>query len=133
MRSDILEQAKRIRESMDKAAAYLTDEQAAEVLELYRPWEAGEAYAAGDMRRDGDVLYRCVQAHTSQEAWRPALTPALWARISVEEWPEWVQPTGAQDAYAKDAKVSHNGAHWISETDANVWEPGVYGWKEVTE
>ena len=41
------------------------------------------------------------------------------------------QPTGAQDAYAKGAKVSHNGKHWISDVDNNVWEPGVYGWSEA--
>ena len=50
-----------------------------------------------------------------------------------EEWPEWSQPVGAHDAYSKDAKVSHNGKHWISNVDSNVWEPGVYGWTEATE
>lgn len=39
---------------------------------------------------------------------------------------------GAQDAYAKDSKVTHNGKKWISSYDANVWEPGVYGWEEQT-
>lgn len=38
---------------------------------------------------------------------------------------------GAQSAYAMGAKVSHNGKHWISTADANVWEPGVYGWEEA--
>ena len=36
----------------------------------------------------------------------------------------------AHDAYAKDSKVTHNGKKWISSYDANVWEPGVYGWEE---
>ena len=58
----------------------------------------------------------------------PDATPALWVVVTVEEWPEWVQPTGAQDAYAKDAKVTHNEERWISDVDSNVWEPGVYGW-----
>lgn len=131
MRSDILEQAKKIRASMDKAASHLTDEQAAEAIDLYLPWEVGIAYVAGDIRRDEEKLYKCVQAHTSQADWKPALVPALWTLISVEEWPEWVQPTGAHDAYAKGAQVSHNGTHWTSDVDANVWEPGVYGWTEV--
>ena len=50
-----------------------------------------------------------------------------------QEWPEWVQPTGSTDAYAKGAKVIHNGSKWTSDVDANTWEPGVYGWTEVTE
>ena len=44
---------------------------------------------------------------------------------------EWVQPTGATDAYAKGSKVTHNGKTWTSTADANVWEPGVYGWSEI--
>lgn len=68
------------------------------------------------------------KAHTSQADWRSALTPALWVAVSVEEWPEWVQPAGAHDAYAYGAKVTHNNSHWISEIETNVYEPGVYGW-----
>lgn len=50
-----------------------------------------------------------------------------------EEWPAWSQPVGAHDAYSSGAKVSHNGKHWISSVDNNVWEPGVYGWTEQEE
>ena len=39
---------------------------------------------------------------------------------------------GSTDAYAKGAKVSHNGKHWTSDVGANVWEPGAYGWTEAT-
>lgn len=46
-------------------------------------------------------------------------------------YPAWVQPTGVHDAYAKGARVLHNNKKWISTTDANVWEPGVYGWQEA--
>ena len=28
--------------------------------------------------------------------------------------------------------VRMNGKHWTSDVDSNVWEPGVYGWTEVT-
>ena len=40
-------------------------------------------------------------------------------------------PAGAADAYPKGAHVSHAGYHWESAIDANVWEPGVYGWDIV--
>lgn len=50
---------------------------------------------------------------------------------STEEYPAWVQPTGAHDAYAQGAKVSHNGKKWTSDVANNVWEPGVFGWTEV--
>lgn len=47
-------------------------------------------------------------------------------------YPEWIQPTGAGDAYALNAHVMHNGHEWVSLYAANVWEPGVFGWTQVT-
>lgn len=110
-----------------------TDEVALSSVDMYPAWEICVSYAVGDRIRHNEILYRCVQVHTSQEGWTPNATPALWTRVSVEEWPEWVQPTGVQDAYAAGDKVSHNGLHWISAVDNNVWEPGVYGWTEAQE
>ena len=46
---------------------------------------------------------------------------------------EWVQPTDATNAYPKDWTVTHDGKTWVSLTPANVWEPGVSGWREVVE
>ena len=123
--------AERMRQTLNIATSYLDDEQAESVTELFPQWESGTTYEVGDRRQYDSLLYRCVQAHTSQVGWTPPQVPALWVRTSTEEWPEWIQPTGAHDAYNKDDKVSHNGKHWISAVDANVWEPGVYGWNEV--
>lgn len=125
------ENAQKIANSITLATSYLDDEQAETVTNLYSLWEVGVAYAVGDRRQYDGLLYRCVQAHTSQADWTPPQVPALWVRTSTEEWPEWIQPQGAHDAYAKDSKVSHLGKHWISTVDANIWEPSVYGWEEV--
>lgn len=43
------------------------------------------------------------------------------------DWPEWVQPTGAHNAYAKGSQVTHNGERYVSKINANVWEPGAFG------
>lgn len=101
-------------------------------IDWYKQWVAGESLKVGDRRAYEEILYEVVQAHTTQDGWEPPNVPALFKRVWTEEYPEWVQPTGAHDAYAKGAKVSHNGKKWVSTADANVWEPGVYGW-EVTE
>jgi hypothetical protein len=42
----------------------------------------------------------------------------------------WRQPSGGHDAYPRDWKVSHEGKDWVSLITANVWEPGVSGWRE---
>ena len=101
----------------------------------FAEWAYPVSYKAGAIRRYKDRLYRCVQAHTSQEDWTPVETPSLWAEIAdpSEEWPQWAQPIGAHDAYNAGDKVSHSGKKWVSEIDANVWEPGVYGWTEQAE
>lgn len=116
---------------VDVAIGYLDDAQAEAVTVLFDEWKSGVAYAVGDRRTFEGLLYRCVQAHTSQDDWTPPVVPALWTRTSTEEWPEWIQPTGAHDAYEKGAKVSHSGKHWINDIDSNVYEPGVYGWTEA--
>ena len=124
--------AKLLRKLIEQLAVTLDDETALTGVELFPAWAVGKAYAVDDRVQHGGILYKCIQAHTSQADWTPDVTPALWVVVTVEEWPEWVQPTGAQDAYAKDSKVTHNGKKWISSYDANVWEPGVYGWEEQT-
>ena len=125
------EKALLLRSLIEKAALSLTDEDALDAVELYPIWQINTAYAVSDRIRHDGILYRCVQSHTSQAGWEPDKTPALWTVVSLDEWPAWVQPVGASDAYAKGAKVSHKDKHWVSDVDANVWEPSVYGWSEV--
>ena len=111
----------------------IDDVTATEHAGLFALWAPGTRYLPGEIRRYEEPLYRCVQEHTSQEDWTPDITPALWTRIGdpAEEWPEWSQPIGAQDAYmAGDKVMTYDGRHWVSTVDNNVWEPGVYGWKE---
>ena len=117
---------------MDLAGAQLNDAVALDAMAIYPAWEIGKAYAVNDRRRYGDFLYKCVQAHTSQADWTPDAVPALWVKISTEEWPEWVQPTGAHDAYNTGDKVTYNGKRYVSRIDANVYSPEAYpaGWEE---
>lgn len=108
---------------------------ASEQSMLFAEWVPGVNYNVGQLRRYGGTLYRCVQAHTSQTGWEPDAAASLWAVTSdpADEWPTWSQPVGSHDAYSAGAQVSHNGKHWISDVDGNVWEPGVYGWTEAAE
>lgn len=124
-----IERARQLRQLIEQASISLSDEVALTGIELFPAWETDKSYAVDDRVRYEGTLYKCVQAHTSQSDWMPSAVPALWTRVSLDEWPEWVQPTGAQDAYNTGDKVTYNGTHWISTVDANVWAPGVYGWE----
>lgn len=50
----------------------------------------------------------------------------------VDEWPEFVRPTGAHDAYPMGAKITYKGKRYVSLVDANCWPPDEYpqGWQE---
>ena len=111
----------------------ISDEAALEAISLFPHWKEDITVAKDARYQYNGKLYRVVQAHTTQADWTPDATPALWVIVSLEEWPDWVQPTGAHDAYAKGDKVTHSSKKWTSDVDANTWEPGVYGWTEVVE
>ena len=133
------DEARAYRKQFEALAAYAPAEMALENPDAFPVWSADSiSYTAENPQskvRYGDLLYKCLTSHTSQESWKPDVSPSLWVRIDdpAIEWPEWRQPQGSHDAYPKGAKVSHNGKKWTSDVDANVWEPGVYGWTEYTE
>lgn len=63
--------------------------------------------------------------------------PAGWVYVAEDIThddliPPWVQPAGAHDAYPLDAQVVYGEKAWVSLIDANVWQPGISGWREAT-
>lgn len=120
------------RKYIEQAAASLSDESALNVPELYTHWQPNITLEINNRVYWNDKLYRVVQTHTTQEGWEPNQTPALFTEIAKPgEIPEWKQPTGAQDSYNQGDKVRYNNIIWESEVNNNVWEPGVYGWKQI--
>ncbi len=107
-----------------------------------QPTGAHNAYNVGDKvhypQSDSPVYVSTIDGNV----WSPDVYPTGWKLDAEgggpeepeepggETYPEWVQPTGAHDAYSKGAKVSHDSKHWTSDIDGNVWKPGVYGWTE---
>ena len=124
----------------DAAAAYAAaKEEAAEVeeaeTELKKDWifHLGEFVNVGDEIVYNGKVYEVLQAHTLAAEWVPDQVPALY-HLKADpgvEWPDFVQPTGAHDAYKAGDKVTFEGAHYISLIDNNVWSPKDYpaGWQ----
>lgn len=131
-----LTNAQKLRTAINDVGAMLTDEQALTVPLIYPAWNGdGVSYTIGRRVMYGSMLYKCLQAHTSQATWTPTDAPSLWTKVLIPTpgvITEWEQPSST-NPYAKGDKVKHNGKIWTSDIDNNVWEPGVYGWTEVTE
>ena len=110
------------------------DNTALRMAEFYPEWAAGVAYTAEYKVQRSGKLWRCLQDHTSQDGWEPESAPSLWAKVLIPDEtvvPEWEQPDST-NPYSAGDKVTHNGKTWVSDIDNNVWEPGVYGWSEVS-
>lgn len=103
------------------------------LAEWVQPTGAHDAYPLGwQVEHEGKVWESLVSANV----WEPGVSG--WREIIIDDDPDnpapppaWVQPTGAHDAYAAGALVTHNGFIWQSDVDGNVWEPGVYGWTQL--
>ena len=128
----IVNKARTLRHKIESLADDMDDTNAYNYPDLFPYWRVLKSYAPGERVRFEHELYKCLQAHTSQADWTPDKAVSLWVEVTdpAIEWPAWKQPTGSHDAYSKGDKVTHNGHRWTSDIDANVYEPGVYGWTD---
>ena len=63
----------------------LPDAEAVKIPLCYDPWTTDKAYKVGDRVECDGKLWKCRQAHTSQENWKPSIeTASLWEVIDVE-------------------------------------------------
>lgn len=124
--SKILNKARKFREYIEAMSVNLDDEAALEIIDVFPAWSGdGVTYNVGDRVRYNGVLYKCLQAHTSQPDWTPTAAPSLWAQVLIPDpgdIPEWIQPDST-NPYMTGDKVRHNGHVWRSLVDNNVWEP----------
>ena len=96
-----------------------------------QPLGATDAYELGDV-----VLYngKKYKSKIAANVWSPDAYPAGWELLT-DDVPEFVQPTGAHDAYKLGDRVLYNGQVYESLMDGNVYSPDAYpaGWQLVTE
>ena len=120
-----------------------------------QPLGAVDAYNIGDIVSYNGKLYKSI---INANVWAPDVYPAGWEEYTestsggdsgetggggttepetppTETIPDFVQPTGAHDAYKKGDKVKFEGKIYESLIDANTYSPSAYpaGWKEITE
>lgn len=110
-------------------------------------------YGIGECCTENGQVYRST---IDNNIWAPSTYPQGWEAVNApeqggtepggtgpapdqgdtepaDEWPQWVQPTGAHDAYNTGDKVTYNGKHYQSTINGNVWSPDAYpaGWQLV--
>ena len=132
----LVELAQKLRPYIEKAALSLTDEDALEAVNLFPNWTIGVAYKVDDRVRYEELLYKCLQAHTSQDAWTPTAAPSLWAKVLIpdeNEIPEWEQPDST-NAYQVGDRVMFEGHIYESVIPNNIWSPSAYpaGWQLIS-
>lgn len=69
------------------------DQTAVRMTAFYPEWCSGHAYTAGYKVQYNGRLWRCIQAHTSQDSWVPSTdTASLWERIDEEHTGDQYDP-----------------------------------------
>lgn len=76
--------ARQLRPLIERAAASLDDADALQGVQLFPRWRAGISVEVGQRYQHGGILYKGLQAHTTQEGWEPDKTPALWAAVAAD-------------------------------------------------
>ena len=139
-----LQNAEHLRKALQLFVRTLPDEEAMEVATVFPEWKTSTVYKIDDIVAYGlnevedPQLYRCIQAHTSQNDWTPAVAVSLWVAIGLapDNIPVWAQPTGAHDAYNIGDRVHYptkDDPVYESLIDGNIYSPDAYpqGWKVI--
>lgn len=73
-----------------------------------------------------DERVRAIESGSPQELEKPPVE---------DEYPEYVQPTGAHDAYNTGDKITFNGKKYTCKMNGCVWSPDVYpsAWELIEE
>lgn len=115
----------------------ISDDVALKISDMFPVWSGDSIEYKKDTKLTyNGVLYKVLQAHTSQADWTPDAAPSLFAKVLVtgdeDTPPEWQQPDST-NAYMTGNRVTFEGHVYESLIDSNVWSPTAYpqGWKQI--
>lgn len=117
----------------------LTNEQRDELIALARD-NATPEQSYAPLAKQVDALFDNVAEIAAEvESLKSRVTTLEGGEVTPptpeKEYPEYVQPTGAHDAYNTGDKITYNGKKYVCKMDGCVWTPDAYpaGWEEVVK
>ena len=136
---DRIDRARALRAMIETNAQSMEPAKMAEYPELFPEWkDDGREYPAGKIIRRNGKLYKVNDGmgHRSQPDWPPEAAHSLFSELLTDPngaIKPWVQPDST-NGYQLGDKVTHNGKTWENTLAdmPNTWEPGVFGWTEIT-
>lgn len=110
----------------------ITDAQKEELVDLARE-NAKPENSYAPLQNQIDALFKICEEHAKEIL--ALKNGGVAPEEPTEEYPEYVQPTGAHDAYKVGDKITYNGKKYECQKDNCVWNPDDYpqGWKLVEE
>lgn len=104
----------------------ISEEEKSELDNLAR--SKAKAENSYDMQKQVDELRKRIEALENKDT-------AEDSTESAEEYPEYVQPSGAHNTYNTGDKITYNGKKYVCIMPSCVWSPDAYpqGWQEVVE
>lgn len=115
----------------------ITDEQRTELINLARQ-NATPEQSYAPLAQQVDALFENVAEIAAEvESLKSRVTALEGGEVTPltpeEEYPEYVQPTGAHDAYNTGDKITYNGKKYVCKMNGCVWTPDAYpaGWQKV--
>ena len=112
----------------------ITEEQKEELDNMAREnAKAENSYAP--LQKQIDELAKRVSKLENKNEENTEDTEGTEAPEIIENYPEYVQPTGGHDAYKIGDKITYNGKKYECLIDNCVWTPDVYpqGWRLIEE
>lgn len=112
----------------------ITEVQKAELDDLARTNAKAENSYAPLKNQIEDIYSKLAQITSRLEALESTEEPTDPEEPVADEYPEYVQPTGAHDCYNTGAKITFKGERYTCQIDGCVWSPEEYpqGWKKET-
>ena len=137
MATERIEQAKKLRQTIEILAQNLSNNDALENIELFPTWKINKVYKTGLKIRHLDKLYRVTQDHLSMDQLRP--DTALGGEYFIQIF--YVEPTQPQpwekpskiNPYSVGDLIIYKNKTYKSLINNNMWNPEQFplAWEEI--